>query len=167
MNRRRPESAICFVVDAMLGRLARWLRILGYDTIYCRDVEDERLVEMAIEKGAILLTRDTRIRERKRLPELSFVTSDKLVDQLRELIDRHGLVVDEGKLLSRCVVCNARLRAAGMEAVAGRVPEFVLHTCPFFRQCPSCERVYWGGSHPSRIRAVLDEVTHREGRHCE
>jgi uncharacterized protein with PIN domain len=146
-----------FLADRMLGRLARWLRILGLDCADAGDVPDAELVRRAAREERILLTRDRSLPEDWRSPAIHLVSSEELPEQLREILrafDLRGAV----RLFSRCSRCNQRLRAAAQADVAARVPPRVRATHGAFLECPACRRVYWEGSHTERMRRVVAEL---------
>jgi uncharacterized protein len=144
-----PGGSPRFLADAMLGRLAVWLRILGYDTEYARE-EDDVLLCRARDEGRILLTRDTGILRRSRLPPHLLIQSDHVTAQMRQVVRSLGL--DPGTPPARrCTRCNALLEPQAKTEVAGRVPEFVWSHHDAFWGCPTCGRIYWAGSHRLRI----------------
>ncbi|MFQ5465130.1 MAG: Mut7-C RNAse domain-containing protein [Thermodesulfobacteriota bacterium] len=143
-----------FFADAMLGRLATWMRALGYDVLYERDIPDGELLRRSIEEGRVILTRDTLlVRRRAACGRSFFVTCDRVRDQVREVARRFP--PDPGLFLTRCLRCNAPLAEAPKEDVRGRVPPYVFETQEAFRRCPRCRRVYWAGTHRDRM---LDEL---------
>ncbi len=146
-----------FVADAMLGRLATWLRILGYDAEYAR-AEDAALIAQARDTGRILLTRDTGLVRRRDLPPSLLVQSDHVVEQLRQVVRAYHLT-PAGPSVRRCPRCNVPVEPRTRAEVFGRVPEFVWSSQDAFWGCPACERLYWAGSHWRRmhdtIRALL------------
>lgn len=135
-----------FVVDAMLGRLARWLRAMGYDTLYPGQVDDRRLLQIARADLRILVTRD-RMLARLAEPRSCLIRAERLDEQVVEAVERLGLAPDDGDWLSRCLLCNARLEPGAREALRGLVPEHVFATHGEFMRCPGCSRIYWAGSH--------------------
>jgi uncharacterized protein with PIN domain len=141
-----------FVADAMLGRLARWLRALGYDTLYFRDAPDRRLLVVALAEGRRLLTRDAALARRAREAGLLLRTED-LDAQIREVVRACGPAPRPA--LSRCLECNGLLVASAPEAVRHRVPPYTLATQAAFRSCPDCARVFWAGTHVSGIARRL------------
>jgi uncharacterized protein with PIN domain len=141
----------------MLGRLARWLRILGYDTRYEAHVEDAALVQSALREERVILTRDRALPEEFRVPALVLVEAERPEDQLRELVKRFGLDT-EGRLFTRCSRCNGELEEAPRHLIAERVPPRVLRDHDRFKRCPGCGRVYWEGSHADRIRHAIRRV---------
>ena len=139
--------------DHMLGSLARWLRFMGYDTAYPEPGPDRILIQRAEAEGRILLTRDKELAGRA--PEAVLIRSDRLEEQIREVAAVLPLrVVDP---LSRCSICNAALLAVPGDAVGTIVPEGVRSRLRAFWQCPSCQRVYWRGSHWDKMIARLDD----------
>ncbi len=149
----------CFIADAMLGRLARWLRLLGFDCAWERDIPDEALVRRAVLEGRVVLSRDRALAEEWRVSDLHLVGSEKVREQLVEVLERFGLAPHVA-LLSRCSECNVRLVPAAPEDVL-RVPPRVLERHAVFSTCPACRRVYWEGTHSERIRRFVAELLAR------
>jgi uncharacterized protein with PIN domain len=149
------EGAPRFAADAMLGRLARWLRILGFDTSWEAHVADETLVRSAIAEGRIVLTRDRRLPEEWTVAPIVVLRAEDLRGQLGELGSRLDLP-PHARPFTRCNRCNEPLLRASAARVAGRVPPSVAATHTEFLRCPRCERVYWEGSHVARMRALLE-----------
>jgi uncharacterized protein len=146
-----------FVVDKTLGRLARWLRILGCDVLYGTNFSGKGLVSAARRENRIMLTRDRRLTRRAGLPPFLRVESDRFRDQLRQVI--HAFAIDpEEALFRRCIECNTELVDAAREEVEGRVPAFVLATQTRFRRCPRCRHLYWEATHVARVRDELSRM---------
>lgn len=148
-----------FFADAMLGRLARWLRTLGYDTAYDDGIEDADLVRRAIGEGRYILTRDRRLPEEWRVEGCLVLGAEETMEQLAEVISAYGLS-RPSRLFSRCRECNAVLEPAARDEVSHRVPSRVWEREEAFYRCPGCDRVYWEGTHTERMRAVLERVFH-------
>lgn len=144
-----------FVVDAMLGKLARWLRILGYDTLYYPSIEDHRLIELADKSGRVLLTADRELMKYRRA-EKFLISSDAWREQLREVTSAFP-PPDQG-LFSRCLECNSALEEVDRETVRGEVPPHVYEEQREFARCPRCNKVYWWGTHCERVRLQLREI---------
>ena len=138
------DEPLLLLADAMLGRLAKWLRLLGYDTAYGSRASDPELAHRARAGGRVLLTRDRELAKRKGLQSL-LIRSQVLEEQVREV--REALGSPPHPALSRCPVCNALLVSTDPDAVAGYLPPHVLKTQSGFRRCPGCQRIYWPGSH--------------------
>lgn len=146
-----------FVADCNVGRLARWLRALGYDASYHARIDDAALVREAAAEGRILLTRDRDLVQRRvvrsGVVRAVLVRDDDVKMQLRQVLDEVGL--DLAGALTRCIECNAALEAREASAVAERVPPYVLGTQTRYSQCPRCGRVYWAGTHWQHMREAL------------
>jgi len=139
----------------MLGTLAKWLRLLGYDTAYDNAAADPELARRARVEGRVLLTRDRELAGRRGLHTL-LIQSEVLEEQVREVQGALGLPPDPA--LSRCAVCNAALETVSPDAVADRVPPYVLRTQTEFHRCPGCGRVYWPGTHVEEMRDRMGEL---------
>ena len=146
-----------FVVDSMLGRLAKWLRALGYDTAYPSSMNDDELTCLAQQEGRVLLTRDNQLARRKGVRAL-LVKSDYLEEQVRQVIGELHLSPNREALL-RCLVCNEPLEEVDKATLEGVVPPYVWQTQEQFRRCPRCGRVYWRGTHWRRMRGKIAEIS--------
>ena len=144
-----------FLADEMLGTLARWLRMMGYDTGYGRGLLDRELLELAIAEDRVLLTRDRQLAERAGSRAL-LITSVVLDEQLEQVVSAFDLRAD--RPMTRCTVCNAELEAACADIVAGRVPDRVLELRDEFFVCPRCGKVYWKGTHWDRIERTMERL---------
>lgn len=133
-----------FFADSMLGRLARWLRTLGYDTAYENVISDEALIGRVLTEQRWLLTRDRYLVQRKILRDRhTLIVSDHLHDQLRQLRSELRMTFDlSDKTASRCAACNALLIVIPHEEAALKVPAYVAHVHPRFVQCQNCGRIY-------------------------
>ena len=151
------EEAARLVVDAMLGRLARWLRALGYDTRYDANWDDVSLARLARAEGRLLLTRDRQLAARKGLHSL-LVQSDDLGQQLAEVLGRLG--PPTAGAFGRCVICNVTLSELDRASVEGRVPEYVWETHEEFFLCRNCGRIYWRGTH---WQQMVKRLRHLDG----
>ncbi|MFQ5897008.1 MAG: Mut7-C RNAse domain-containing protein [Candidatus Methylomirabilia bacterium] len=153
-----------FVVDTMLGRLARWLRAMGYDTVYLKSAADQRLLQLALTEDRILLTRDARL-ARLAVARGYRLLADQVDRQLAEVVDRLGLAPPDADWLSRCLACNVLLEPRVKESVRGLVPDYIFATQTGFVGCPGCGKIYWQGSHADRIMARLAQLLdRRQGR---
>ena len=152
----RDRESVCnahpdrFLVDQMLGPLARWLRLLGFDTSFLRDVPDSALIRAARSEARVLVTRDRALAERGGAA-IVYVRSQSTDDQLRELIEHCALDLDIGRLFSRCTVCNHPVESVDKRSVADAVPPAAYRENDHFTRCRSCRRVYWAGTHYQRI----------------
>ena len=151
----RGETVPSFIADDQLGKLARWLRILGLDTLYFRTIDDDELIRRAAEEKRILLTRDTNIAENPGAADCIFIQSGNWIEQLRQVIAQFKLKLRPDHLFSRCLLCNSALRPIPKADVKERVPPFVFQTQQEFVHCPSCDKIYWQGTHVSHVLDVL------------
>lgn len=151
MDERRC-AVLRFVADAMLGRLAKWLRILGYDTLYDVSYEDSHLMRIARAQERVLLTRDSAL-VRRRGACMLFLESEQLEEQLQQLHRVLGLTPVSP--FSRCPVCNEPLEPIAKDRAWGQVPPYIFATQDEFHVCPSCDRFYWRGTHWQRMRELM------------
>lgn len=137
----------------MLGHLARWLRLLGYDA-----PQPKRLPAQAAPGEALL----TRRRAWQGRPGVVFIKHDRLEDQLGQVLDELELTPEPRRFFSRCLDCNVPVEPLAREAAAGRVPDYILDTAEGFTHCLGCGKVFWPGSHGKRARerlaAILDQI---------
>jgi len=157
--RLRPElpDPPRFILDTHLGRLAAYLRLLGFDTLYRNDAGDEELAAASAAEGRILLTRDVGLLKRGAVTFGYWLRATATLAQVRETAARYGLV-RRAHPFHRCLRCNSLLEKAGEEAIARGAPAQVRGVFTEYRQCPSCGRVYWKGSHYRRMLALLEEL---------
>ncbi len=144
-----------FLADGMLGRLAKWLRILGYDTAYLAHAHDHELMRRARAEGRILLTRDVELANRRSLQAI-LITSDDVVTQLEQVLRACQLTTRAA--FSRCPVCNTLLNEIEPALARPRVPPYVSITQTQFSECPQCNKVYWRGTHWARMQARLEDL---------
>lgn len=136
-----------FIADSMLGRLARWLRILGCDVAFDPEISDEEIAQRGLREGRVILTRDTRlIRRREVRDNHLFVRGDSYRNQLRQVVAHFRIDPSEGPF-RRCVRCNEPLAEVDKAAVAGKVPPYVYRTQESFGSCARCGRIYWKATH--------------------
>jgi uncharacterized protein len=143
-----------FLADCNVGRLARWLRVLGYDAVYEPLLPDAQIVARALAEGRVLLTRDADMMQRKVIAggavRALLLRNDRVQDQVRQVLTELALVPVQP--LSRCLDCNTELEPRAKAAVAGRLPPYVYATQERFSECPQCARVFWPGTHWERMR---------------
>jgi len=149
-----------FVADCMLGRLARWLRVLGFDVLYFPRIEDAVLLGVARREGRVLLTRDTGLLERTGGHPALLVASEKWEDQLVQVLDAFGLK-DRLAPHTRCLDCNAPLKPLPKERAKNLVAPFVVERAEALALCPACGRVFWKGSHADDMDARIRKIMKR------
>ena len=140
-----------------MGRLARWLRALGYDASFHAHIEDAALVREAAAEDRVLLTRDRDLLKRRVIQSGAVraiqIRHDAVTAQLRQVFAELGLDIEQS--LTRCIECNSELVPRPAESVAERVPPFVRQTQSRYSECPACGRIYWAGTHWQRMQKVL------------
>ena len=145
-----------FVADDMLGKLAKWLRLLGYDVTYPAPAEDSQLLRSAQAEDRVLLTRDRGLAGRFSGRKVLVVSGDPWA-QLSQVVEELDLDVGGG-FLTRCSICNEPIEPLPKEEAEGLVPPYVFGTHDRFARCPKCGRVYWEGSRVERMKRRLREV---------
>jgi len=151
-----------FIADVMLGRLAKWLRISGFDVLYSNKFSDDELVRISNSEGRVLLSRDTRLLVRKAVRNFIFLESQSLQDQIQQVFT--ALHLDAlPSLLTRCLSCNEALQDTAPESVRGVVPLFVFETQKVFKACPRCGKVFWAGTHRSSVVRSMEKLIRKQG----
>jgi len=143
-----------FAVDRTLGRLARWLRVLGFDAACRAELPSERLLALAAREDRVLLTRDAGLRCPRGRARVVRIASDRFRDQLREL-DRTFPLGGVDRRPARCVECNVELETLAPDRVPPSVPTYVRATQHDFKRCARCRRVYWPATHRARMEAEI------------
>ncbi|MFZ0889184.1 MAG: Mut7-C RNAse domain-containing protein [Candidatus Binataceae bacterium] len=143
-----------FAADRMVGRLARWLRMLGADVLYDPALSGPALLRLARREGRRMLTRDKRLRT---APDVLYVESNLLRDQLREVLASFPFDARR-HAFTRCLECNRPLTTVARELVARRVPPFVYASQDQFAECKVCGRIYWPGTHVARVMRELSAL---------
>ena len=147
-----------FIADAMLGRLAKWMRIMGFDVAYYRRIEDRELVRLALKDSRMILTRDTLLIRRKQAEGNCFlVEGNSYKEQLKQVVKQFSLDPYRD-LLTRCIACNMPLAEIDKETVKESVPEYVYQNQNSFLTCPGCGRIYWPATHRDGIIKTLEEI---------
>ena len=141
-----------FAAEKTLGKLAKWLRILGFDTIYDTDIKNPA------ESGRILLTRTKRIKDEYTTDKLIFIKSDKPFKQLKEVIKALGIVNEDLKTFTRCISCNTKIRTIEKNSIRSHVPDYVWESQNSFKACRECKRIYWQGSHTKRSMELIKKL---------
>lgn len=146
-----------FAVDKMLGRLAKWLRILGYDTLFNPYVPSREVMKQAIGEKRIFITRDSKAAGNPELTGFYIVRSENYREQLREVVNHFRLDISS-RLFTRCTICNEEIVLVEKEKVIAQLPEQSASAFDSFYQCPKCKRVYWNGTHTQNTKKRLKEI---------
>ncbi|WP_193165934.1 Mut7-C RNAse domain-containing protein [Microbulbifer hainanensis] len=155
--RPQPLRIPRFVLDCHLGRLARYLRLLGFDTLFRTDYDDDTLLRISIDEQRILLSRDRGLLKRRQLQRGYFVRATKPRLQIAEVVERLQLQ-PAMRPFSRCIACNGHLQPVSREQVLDRLPARTRQYFDSFYQCSDCLRVYWKGSHYDRMQSLVQSL---------
>ncbi len=157
MKGEEKQGQYRFIADVMLGRLTRWMRLLGFDTQYYHDISDKQIIRIAKEQGRFILTRDTRLIKIKGIKDYLLIRTNDSFQQLLEVI--RALNLQDFHLLSRCVSCNGQLsRLPDKTEIKDAVPDFVFLNFNSFLKCSDCGKIYWEGTHPKLFKEKLANV---------
>jgi len=157
----RSISELKFIVDHNVGKLAKWLRMMGYDTTLFNHSDDSLMVATALAEGRVILTRDTQIMKRRVVTsgklKAILIQSDKPELQIRQVIDNLSLDC-QFRPFTICLECNQPLVAKNREEVVDLVPQYVFQTQNQYVQCPACHRIYWRGTHWQAMTQRLERL---------
>lgn len=155
-----PPEPARFVADIHLGKAARRLRLLGFDTLLFTGQDDSDLLEIMERDGRILLTRDRRLLMNNRVVHGCCIRSDHVIEQVRQVIRRYDLAAS-ARPFSRCLACNGLLESCRKEAVEARLKPKTRRYYDTFLRCSSCGQLYWEGSHLRRLRDFVNDALAR------
>lgn len=159
--RNPPPEDSSFIADEHLGKLARLLRLLGFETWYAQGLDDARIAAQASQEGRILLTRDRDLLKRGRVHHGYWVRSDDPVEQAQEVVRRYGLA-DKAKPFSLCLKCGGKLLPVDKERVLPRIPPRVRSWREEYLLCGRCNKLYWRGSHHGRLASTVKRILEAE-----
>lgn len=162
ITRVRPAALRepCFLLDVHLGRLARWLRLLGFDSAYAPEAEDKDLASRAACEGRILLTRDRQLLKRRLVTHGYCIRSQAPIEQAVEVLRRFDLTARAAPL-TRCLRCNGRLASVSLEDAGDRMPEGLRGSALRVVECLDCRQVYWAGTHYPRLAGLVHSLLAR------
>jgi len=146
-----------FILTKELGRLARWMRILGFDTIYFKSDNIGTLIVEALRENRIIITRRKQKIEGLE-KQIVAIEGIELEEQLKEVREKLNLEIDEEKMFTRCTICNQILEEVEKEEIKNLVPEYVYKTQKFFMRCPRCKKIYWQGTHWGNVKEVIAKL---------
>lgn len=143
-----------FILDVHLGRLAKYLRLCGFDSLFSAFYDDREIIEVAVRESRVILTRDRLLLKSATAATGYLVKSQCHEEQLREIFEEYGLK-EQVKLFSRCIACNTLLEDVSKEEIADRLLTDTRAYYDRFRRCPGCDRIYWEGSHYENMKKSL------------
>ena len=144
------------IVDRMLGKLAKLLRIIGFDTLYSNNIHFKELLSVADKEERIILTRNTLIKKQERADRFFFVHDNDPIRQLEEVINGLDLKIEHVRAFTRCLGCNHALVKIRKEEAEGRIPDYIFKTHVDFSFCRYCNKIYWRGTHYEKMLKRLE-----------
>lgn len=148
-----------FILDAHLGKLAKYLRMLGFDSLYRNDFDDEDIIELAARENRIILTRDKPLLKSKRITHGYYIRTTDTHQQIREVVQKFDLY-SQFKSFTRCMTCNTELVPKKKQEIMHIIQPDTLQNFNEFFFCPTCRKVYWKGSHFKRMESFIRNLTH-------
>lgn len=146
-----------FLLTRELGRLAKWLRILGYDTEYFNQDNISFLIIQALRDERIIITRNSHLPQSRGI-RIVLIEAEKIKEQIRQVVNKLNIKPQEEIMFSRCIICNVELISVSKNEIKDRVPEYVFKTQEDYVSCPKCNRIYWQGSHWGNVKNILEEI---------
>jgi uncharacterized protein len=144
-----------FITDSNLGKLAKWMRILGYDTTCFSGNAGRSFLNKARNEGRIALTRKKDMAQRQFSGKLILIQHDLVRDQLREVINQLSLMPESGQFFTLCLKCNEQLKKVSRDEVSGMVPDYIYMCHTEFHLCPRCRGIFWPGTHRHNVDRFL------------
>lgn len=156
----RPTESLKFIVDHNVAKLARWLRMMGYDTVIFDQPDDWQMIRTALAENRIIITKDTGVMKRRVITSgklrALLIIGDEPETQIQQVIETFRL--NNQHSLSLCLECNVPLVAVNREEIKDRIPPYVYQTKSQFVECPVCHRVYWQGTHWEAMTQTLSKL---------
>lgn len=150
----KPQAELRFIADVHLGRLARYLRMCGFDTLFRQDYDDREIIELSAREGRIILSRDKDLLRSKKVRQGHLVHSDAPVEQIREILEICK-ASSRIKPFTRCMECNGVMEHVGKEEIVDRLMPKTRDYYNEFKRCGTCGRIYWEGSHFARMKSFI------------
>ncbi|HOF22107.1 MAG TPA: Mut7-C RNAse domain-containing protein [Bacteroidales bacterium] len=155
--RQEPLRTLKFIADVHLGKLVRYMRLLGFDTLFERTYDDREIVELSVSQKRVILTRDRQLLKNRRVTHGYWVRSSDPREQIREIADRFDLRNDL-KIFTRCMECNGLLSEISKEEVSADLPPRTRQYYQRFRKCGGCGKIYWEGSHYENMKKEIGNL---------
>ncbi|MBN2597086.1 MAG: Mut7-C ubiquitin/RNAse domain-containing protein [Marinifilaceae bacterium] len=155
--REKPLRDTKFILDCHLGKLAKYLRMLGFDSFYQNQIGDEEIIEIAAKEGRVILTRDKLLLKSIKITHGYFVRAITKHEQLKEVVRKFDLY-KQFESFTRCMSCNEKLKTIDKVSIIGRIGPDIARTFNQFYHCPNCDKIYWQGSHFKRMEGFIREL---------
>lgn len=152
----KRESSPKFIATFEVGRLCKWLRILGYDTEYFNKGKKSQLIMRSLREGRVILTRESNLSRYSGIRTIR-IKSDLVEEQVRQVLRQMRLKTEKDKMFTRCVLCNRPIHNVKKEDVKSKIPPYVYKTQNIFFKCQDCEKIYWKGTHWKLATGFLKE----------
>jgi uncharacterized protein with PIN domain len=146
-----------FILTKELGRLSKWLRILGFDTVYFNQDNLSSLIVQALRDERIILTRNHRLPQATGM-KIILIKHEKLKEQIGEVLQAFKIKPESCAMFTRCILCNGELLDIEKAKVKEKVPEYVFETQENFISCPKCNRIYWQGTHWGNVQSLISQI---------
>jgi len=153
----RQRTDMRLLLTKELGRLAKWLRILGYDAAYFKEHNSGSLIIQALREERIILTRNQHLPQSKGI-RIIFIQNERIKEQIAETMSVLNIKPQPEMMFTRCIICNEELVDIEKEKIKDKVPEYVYKTQEGFITCPKCNRIYWQGTHWGNVTKTLKEI---------
>jgi uncharacterized protein len=147
-----------FLCDDNLGKLAKYLRLMGFDTAFTAIISNGELIAKMLKEDRLVITRDRRLADRIETGRIVVVDIDSPEEQLRQIMKKLAIPIIRERFFSRCLICNEVCREINANEIKDKVFPYILKTKNQFRQCPKCDRIFWQGSHYRHMIAKLDKI---------
>lgn len=148
-----------FILTKELGRLAKWLRMLGFDAKYSSEGKKSSLIIEALQEGRVVITRSNRLGDYPAGIKKVTIVKDDVQAQIKQVFHELSISPDESLMFSRCTICNDILNKENKADIKDKVPEYVFNTNESFYSCPKCKRIYWQGTHWGNVLDTLKKIT--------
>lgn len=155
--RKNPLRIVRFIADVHLGRLVKYLRLLGFDTYFDRDIDDNKIIDISVTEKRIILTRDRQLLKSNRVTHGYWIRSTDPREQIREVIDKFDLR-NNFKPFTRCMGCNGLLSEVNKEEISGDIPARTRQYYQTFKKCRVCGKIYWEGSHYENMKKEIENL---------
>lgn len=146
-----------FLASRELGRLAKWLRILGFDTAYFKEDNKSSFIISALRDDRVVLTRN-KILLKDRALKTVFIESEKITEQLKQIKGDFNIEFNSKDMFTRCILCNTALSKVTKDQIISKVPQYVFETQEEFSRCQQCGRIYWQGTHWGNVAEIMKEI---------
>jgi len=155
--RETPLRIIKFILDVHLGKLARYLRLLGFDSLYDNGYKDDEIAELSNKDNRIILTRDKGLLQRKNVKRGYWIRSLKIENQIKEVVKRFDLY-NKIKPFKRCMICNGNIKEIKKDMLQYKIDKYIFNNYNCFYICLSCNKIFWKGNHYPNLEKIINNI---------